>query len=155
MRGGRDEGEGEEKRENSSHRSPAAKNIEYRAFTTWRVRCVERSKLWERARKHHEQALLRGCLEMWKAHHTEWKKHWIALLNHHTQLERHVLRRWHAQVVLRTRIRAMRRSVLLRAAHTLLSSTFSSWRGYVRMRENISNTQKSVVEYTNLSMLRR
>jgi hypothetical protein len=92
---------------------------------------------------------------MWKDSHAEWKQHWVALLHYHTQLERHALRRWRAQVFLRMQARAMRRVVLLRTARALLSSAFSAWRGYVRTRDVISNIQTSAVEHTNLNILKR
>lgn len=109
----------------------------------------------ERARIHHAQASKRACLNMWKAHHAEWKQHWIALLHYHTQLERHMLRKWHAQVALRMRIRAMRRTVLLRAARTLIYSAFSAWRSYVRNRNQLADVQTTAMTYTNLNSLRR
>ena len=116
---------------------------------------LERNSRWEHARKHHSHGLLRTCLEMWKAHHAEWKQHWLALMHHHTQLERHALRRWHAQVLLRTRIRAMRRTVLLRTARMVIGSAFSAWRSYVRMRGKVSDIQHSTVEYSNTSTMKR
>lgn len=109
-----------------------------RAFDVWlaaaRARQAQDNTLSLRALSHWRLTLLSRCWHAWLAHHTTWKQRWLALLHHHTALERSTLHRWLAYVQDRARQREKETRASEYAVRGKKYRAFQAWRACVVFR---------------------
>lgn len=134
-----------------------AKNIQGRAFTTWldatRSRVSARESLLQRADSHYCHTLLRSCLSAWLTHHAGWKKHWLALMHHHTHLERNFFRKWHEFAVQQARMQELNKIAIIHAARLKIRTAFSGWRACVVQRAEREQAQEIAVLQARSSIM--